>query len=64
MTQEWLTPEEMKIKRLEAALEEAYRQIRLLAEIGTDTIIELGRKVDPAKRTYQPIIDRIKAMAK
>jgi hypothetical protein len=51
-----------RAERAEAALEEAYRQIRILAEQATDRLQTAGADVDPAERTYQPIIDRIKAM--
>jgi hypothetical protein len=52
-----------RAERAQAALEEAYRQIRILAEQATDRLQTAGADVDPAERTYQPIIDRIKAVA-
>jgi hypothetical protein len=51
-----------RVERAETALEEAYRQIHVLAEQATDRLQTAGADVDPAERTYQPIIDRIKAM--
>jgi uncharacterized protein involved in type VI secretion and phage assembly len=48
--------------RLRAALAESYRQIRLLAAAGVERLTDHGVKVDPAERTYEPIIDRIKAL--
>lgn len=52
------------IERQQQALEEAYRQIRLLAEAGVDRLADYGVKVDPAERTYEPIIERVSSIAK
>lgn len=59
-----LDRERAENERLRQGLDEAERQIRLLAEAGVARLADYGVKVDPAERTYKPIIDRIRAIAK